>query len=117
MIIRGKIQKGKGVGKKLGFPTLNLAYEGEISGVFAGRVRIGKEVYKAAVHVGEKPTFADKDKTAEAYLLDFEGEIDKDEEIEIEVLDKIRETEVFESLEGLKKQIVKDVELVKGFSY
>lgn len=112
-IIRGRVEKGRGLGKELGFPTLNLAYDGDLRGVFAGRVLIDGRQYKGAVHLGPRPTLADEKLICEVFLLDFEGgEIEG--EVSVEVLEKLRDIIKFEDLEALKAQIAKDVEEIKN---
>ncbi len=112
--LEGKIIKGKGLGKKLEFPTINLAYSGNESGVFKGEVFIDGKKFRAAIHLGTKPTFNDDEKTLEAFLLNFNDDFFSDEllgkKVKVIVLKKTRETKKFASLEELKKQIQKDVE-------
>ena len=58
--IRGKVKKGRAVGRKLGFPTANLHIKGKLlppPGVYSGKVHLGKAQYKAAINIGKRPTF------------------------------------------------------------
>lgn len=55
--IEGNVVKGRGVGKAMGFPTLNVPYEGDLDGVFTGCVYIEEVRYKAAINIGGSPTF------------------------------------------------------------
>lgn len=110
-IISGKIVKGRGLGKKMGFPTLNIPYKGELRGVFVGKVLFDDKFYPAAVSVGPRPTIDDENVFCEAYLLDLNLEIAG--EIKVELLEKIRDIKKFNNLEELKAQIAKDVEFVK----
>lgn len=123
-IISGKLCEGRGVGRKMGFPTLNMLYEGKARGVFAAKVLLeGSEDkgkwFKAAVHIGDRPTFDDPTVICEAFVLDWDGklsngtEMKEGAEIKIETLTRIREIKKFENLEDLKEQIEKDVEFVK----
>ncbi|MBU1152243.1 riboflavin kinase [Patescibacteria group bacterium] len=109
--MKGSVIKGNGVGTKLGFPTLNIAYNGDESGVFVAKVN-GK--YPAVAHVGERPTIGDKKQTLEVHLLNFEGE-DFPQTIEVELLERIRGTVHFGSLEELKAQIALDVQFAKNW--
>lgn len=114
IVICGVTKKGLGLGKTLGFPTINIDYEGELSGVFAGEVEIAGNKFVAAINVGGRPTVAeDGDKLCEAFLLDFCGEIKEGTEVKVHFLRKIREVEKFPNLEALKAQIATDVEFVK----
>lgn len=114
-IISGKIEKGRGMGRKLGFPTLNIAYNGELSGVFAGKVFLNGEWIVAAIHIGSKPTFNDEIKTCEAFLIDWNGDVEAGTPIKIEISKKIRDTKKFDDKESLIKQISEDVEFIKNW--
>ena len=107
--LKGKVLPGAHKGRELGFPTLNIAYDGEESGVYAGRVKIDGKWYGAAVNLGGRPT-VDEQCLCEVHVLEWNGEAG---EIEVELLEKVREVQKFESLEELKEQIEKDVEYVK----
>lgn len=114
-IIEGKLIKGKGVGKTLGVPTLNIIYNGNENGVFAGKVFIDDGEYIAAINLGPRPTFNDEDVLCEAFLLNWTGgEIEHGIRIRVELGKKIRETKRFSNSQELKEQIAKDVEFVKS---
>lgn len=110
-IISGKVVKGRGLGKKMGFPTLNIPYKGKLRGVFVAKVFLNEKSYAAAVSVGPRPTIDDENVFCEAYLLDFDGDIKG--EIKVELVEKIRDIKKFKNLEELKRQIAKDIEFVK----
>ncbi|MDA1060798.1 MAG: riboflavin kinase [bacterium] len=110
-IISGKIVKGRGLGKKMGFPTLNIPYKGSLRGVFAGRVFVDGKWLSCALNIGPRPTINDEKVFLEAYIIDWDGDIG--EGVEIEVLDRIRDIKKFDSLEDLKVQIAKDIEFVR----
>ncbi len=116
--IIGKVRKGRGIGKTIDSPTINLPYSGEMRGVFVGKVFLdpsSDKFEKAAVHLGNRPTFFDEEIICEAYLIDWEGEISIGTEVIIEIFDKIRDIKKFENLMGLKKQIHRDIEFVKNW--
>lgn len=114
-IIEGRIIKGKGVGKTLGFPTINIPYNGKKNGVFAGKVLINGDKYNAAINLGARPTFNDGNVLCEAFLLDWDdGEIEPGTVIKVELFRKIRETKKFSNAQELQRQIFKDVEFVKS---
>ncbi len=112
--INGEIVSGLGLGKKLGFPTINLGYTGELSGVFWGEVLLNEEWIPAAVHVGKKPTVDADLRTLEAYLLDWKDEYQNIGRLNVRLLKKIRDTEKFANLQELKAQIKQDVDFVKS---
>ncbi len=112
--IVAKTIKGKGIGKKLGFPTLNIPCTGDLSGVFVGRVFVNDNWYFAAINIGGRPT-VDDENFCEAFLLDFKGRVANGTEVAMTLGKKIRHVEKFKNLTELKKQIAKDVEFVKNW--
>lgn len=114
-IIEGPIIKGKGVGKNLGFPTINIPYNGKENGVFAGKVFIDDGEYIAAINLGGRPTFNDENVLCEAFLLNWNGgEIKRGTIIRVELFKKIREVKKFTNPDELKLQITKDVAFIKN---
>lgn len=107
-----------GIGKTIDFPTINLPYSGNTRGVFVGKVFLktnSKDFEKAAVHLGNRPTFFDKEVLCEAYLIDWKEEIQVGTEVRIEIFDKIRDVKKFKNLMSLKHQIVQDIEFVRNW--
>ena len=112
--IKGRVQKGFGIGNKLGFPTINLEYSGDNFGVFAAKVFIGDQSYKAAVHVGPRPTFDDEAPVCEVHLLDVEEDFKFEEgELTVELIEQVREVMKFSSGDELREQISRDLEKVQ----
>ncbi len=111
----GKVVKGKGRGKNLGFPTANLEFPSSklipAPGVYAVWVYFKGKKFKGAMNIGTKPTFEDKELTVEVHIFDFKEEI-YGETLEVEIIKRIREEKRFSSLEALKEQIQKDCILI-----
>ena len=105
--------RGKGKGKKLGFPTINLKIEDKInlSGVFAGSLEIDGKIHDGVIFVGKAKTFNRKEKTIEIHLFDFDIEIKENTKAFLSFGKKIREIQKFSSEEELKKAISKDCEM------
>jgi len=111
----GPVIHGAGVGKSLGFPTINIdAGEQQLpaDGVYAGLGRIGGRCCAAAISIGRRPTFGGTDRVVEAFLLDAAGEW-YGEEARLEFLAWLREQRVFGSPEALAEQIENDVKAVR----
>ncbi len=106
--LTGKVISGYQIGRKIGFPTANIAAEvGKLvpkNGVYAARVSKGG---KAVVNIGNRPTFNGNDITIEVHIIDFEGDI-YGENITIEFVSRLRDEMKFASPEELVEQINKD---------
>lgn len=72
---------GRSRARTLGFPTINLHDINTVimeDGVYAARAIINGTVFKTAMFVGESPTFKDKEKSVELYLIGLnEGDVKK----------------------------------------
>jgi len=113
--IDGKIVSGRRIGRKIGFPTLNLPYSGDERGVFVVEASLANDVFKGVASIGRSPTFDVKDLLCEVFLFDFSKEVLSETYISIVLYDKIRDIIKFESVEDLKVQIAKDIEIAKNY--
>jgi riboflavin kinase/FMN adenylyltransferase len=110
--IDGIVEKGAGRGKKLGFPTINIASENRIlpAGVFQTMTEINGRQFPSVTNIGCAPTFQ-----APAAQLKVETHIPGfrrtvyGAKIRLHFLDKIREEREFASVEGLVEQIRRDI--------
>ncbi len=106
MKIKGKVIKGKGEGRKLGFPTANVLLAEKIpSGIFSAEVFFEGKVYQSAVFVSPDNNFL------EAHIFDFTGDL-YGQEIEVLIKDKIRDIVPFESDEQMKALIADDIKKI-----
>lgn len=118
--IVGKVERGKGMGKILGFPTANVnPYHNTIPahGVYAGVCVLedGRK-YISAINVGIAPTIRNKDLTIEAHLIDFNEDI-LGQEVELIFYKHMRPEKKFSSRSELVEAIREDVEYVKHFFF
>lgn len=120
--IVGRVIRGHGDGKKLGFPTANIALTSSLSlpyGVYASRVKIGEKRYNGVLHWGPRVVFGETKPQCEVYIFNFSKNI-YGKHIEVEVVGFIRPSRNFSSLSRMKTQIHKDCrdakELLRGFS-
>jgi riboflavin kinase/FMN adenylyltransferase len=71
--LAGRVVRGAGIGRRLGFPTLNLSVPPGKAlpayGVYAGFAAIGGERLPAAINIGERPTFEPSAVAIEAHIL------------------------------------------------
>lgn len=105
--------KGKGRGKLLGFPTINLEIPknfGIKEGIYAVKVWIKKEEFAGALHFGPIPTFKENEKTLEVFLIDTaNSDIPPSDTFDIETIKYLRPVLSFSNPEDLSKQISEDV--------
>ncbi len=111
--------KGKGRGKGIGFPTINLQIPQNFQlkdGVYGVLVQIEKAFFIGAMHYGPIPVFGETVKSLEIYLIDVLPENFpkiEDIKIRIEVKKYIREIRNFPDPNALSLQIEKDVNEIR----
>lgn len=113
--LAGKVMRGKGIGRTLGFPTANLEVTGLVlppQGVYAGTVELDGRVKPAVLNLGLRPTLPQERAllTAEVHIPGIDQQL-YDRELRFQVTRKLREEIKFKSLEDLQRQIAKDVAL------
>jgi len=115
--VDGIVVRGAGRGRQLGYPTANVHSEPHVAvpadGIYAGRVVLRGERLPAAISVGTNPTFEGRQRTVEAYILDFDEDI-YGVELGVEFLERVRGMERFERVEDLVEQMGRDVEQIRG---
>ncbi len=114
--ISGRVIKGNRLGQQLGFPTANLDTTGRLlppNGVYAGIANIEGNTHRAGINIGFRPTVVSGTQLAytEAHLLNFKGDL-YDEELELEIGEKLREEKKFSSIKELREQIARDIAAV-----
>tara|TARA_Y100000389_G_scaffold126249_1_gene123623 strand:+ start:1117 stop:2043 length:927 start_codon:yes stop_codon:yes gene_type:complete len=115
--IEGKVQKGRQLGKKIGFPTANidikdyiLAYPG-VYGVRVKSVKSSKYI-KGIANLGYRPTFNGKKILLEVHLFNFSGNL-YNKYLTVEFLKFIRKEKKFKNIVQLRKQIKIDLLVAK----
>ena len=115
--VRGKVTRGRSVGRDLGFPTVNMSLpEGRATvatGVYRTAVAVGDSLYTGITNVGVCPTFDAREAHLETFILDFDGDL-YEREITVYFIDYLREEKKFSSPEALRAQIANDREKSKG---
>ena len=115
--ISGEVSHGNGVGRGLGFPTVNLDHaEGRVKlkhGVYRCAALISGELYHAVTNVGVCPTFEERSTHVEAHLIDFDKNV-YGEKIRLYFLGYLREERKFASAEELIAQIETDKNRAKN---
>ena len=110
--LNGLVTTGKHNGEKMDFPTANLKldypYAFPKTGVYFGYAYVLEKKYKAIISVGTHPTIMQLTKPIiEVHIIDFEGII-YGYDIFVELLYFHRNEKLFDSVDDLKNQLLKD---------
>ncbi len=109
--VYGTVVRGRGRGKGLGFPTANLNPHHETlppSGVYAAWGYLDGKKLKGVIHIGERPTFNDKERSLEVHFLNFHKDI-YGKELELIFVAKLRGTQRFKGPKNLARAIKMDI--------
>ncbi len=111
--VEGAVVAGDRRGKGLGFPTANVRPRVPPlvpDGVYAVRVEWQGSSIAGVANIGRNPTFgAGRDRTVEAHLFEFDGDL-YGRRIRVGLVERIRGEQRFDSPQALVAQIRNDVE-------
>jgi len=115
--IKGNVIKGKGIGKKIGFPTANIIIKENYKlipnkGVYLIKAKIKNKSYYGMMNIGNRPTLNGKNETLEVNIFNFNENI-YGKSLKIFFLNKIRNEIKFDSIEKLSNQLQKDKDYCK----
>ena len=122
--VRGTVVHGDARGRELGYPTANLGPDATgmvpADGVYAGWLRRPSlpagdpdAVLPAAVSIGTNPTFDGLQRRVEAYVLDRTDLHLYGEEVVLDLVERLRPTLRFDSVDALVERMHEDVEAVR----
>jgi riboflavin kinase/FMN adenylyltransferase len=120
VFIDGQVLEGKRLGRTLGFPTLNIEVENELTpdhGVYVTAVHIPSfnRTFSAVTNIGVRPTIYENSVTTiESHLLDFTADVYQ-ERVRLFFLSRLREERTFDSTPQLMTQIRRDVEAARDY--
>ncbi len=116
----GIVSKGERVGRKIGYPTINLAPENDLypaGGVYVTQIEIrsfGRR-FDCVTNIGRRPTlYEDYATTIETYVLDFSADV-YGERVRLFFFDRLREERKFPSMGALTEQIGRDIEATRAY--
>ena len=115
--IEGIVEKGRMMGKKIGFPTCNIDIKNYIIakiGVYAVKAKINNrgKTYKGIANLGFRPTFNQKKILLEVNLFNFSGNL-YNKKLSVEFLKFIRGEKKFNGVDDLRNQIKRDLLIAK----
>ncbi len=111
-MLTGAIQKGKGLGRQLDFPTANLHVEETYklvpkNGAYVVQSKIKGIMVYGMMNIGYNPTVLGTEKSIEIHFFDFEQDL-YDQRIQVDILERLRDEHKFDSIDALKEQLAKD---------
>jgi len=125
--VLGQVVPGRGVGRRLGFPTANLDVRREVRlpyGVYAAWAHVENERLPSVANVGSRPTFSGAaasvagqglraDRLVEAHILEPTGREIYGRTVELEFVKKLRDERRFGTDAELAAQIARDAEAAR----
>ena len=113
-MLTGDVKKGKGLGRQLNFPTANLFIKEKYklipkNGVYVVKSILNDKLFYGMMNIGFNPTVNGSSKSIEIHFFDFKADL-YEQNIQIDILERIRDEHKFNSLDELKAQLLKDKE-------
>jgi len=110
--ISGRVVRGLGLGRKLGFPTANVnlkRLQAPIDGIFAARVTgLAERPLDGVASVGTRPTVGGNTALLEVLIFDFDRDI-YGQYITVQFVKRLREERHFGALAAMQRQMHVDV--------
>lgn len=111
-MLTGIVKKGKGLGRTIDFPTANLFIKEDYklipkNGVYIISAFLNNQKVNGMMNIGINPTVNGTSQSIEIHFFNFDENL-YNKEIQVNILERIREEQKFESLEKLKEQLEKD---------
>lgn len=107
----GRVRRGEGLGRKLGYPTANIApgrLHVPLQGIFAVRVRRAPgQRYQGVASLGTRPTVNGSAAVLEVHLFDFSGDL-YGARLEVQFIARLREERYFPDLHKMVEQMHRD---------
>ncbi|MBP3141012.1 bifunctional riboflavin kinase/FAD synthetase [Aliivibrio fischeri] len=109
--ITGRVSHGRKLGRTIGFPTANIPLKrcvSPVSGVYVVQAKDseGKQLGGVA-NIGHRPTVNGARQQLEVHFFDYKGNL-YGQQLDVELLYKLRDEHKFESFDALKQQIELD---------
>ena len=113
-MLTGRVIKGKGLGKKLNYPTANIHIDADYKlipkqGAYIVKSEIDNKTVYGMMNIGTNPTVNGEKESIEVHFFNFNKDI-YDRTLQIGLLKRIRDEQRFESVDMLKIQLERDKE-------
>ncbi|HEX3553571.1 MAG TPA: bifunctional riboflavin kinase/FAD synthetase [Thermoanaerobaculia bacterium] len=120
--LAGVIARGDRMGKRLGWPTINLMTDNKLlpaDGVYASRVFFPSypATFDCVTNIGTRPTvYENYQRVVESHILDFKADV-YGQKIELEFYKRLREERIFPNVMDLSAQIRRDVDATRDYFF
>lgn len=107
----GRVYRGDGRGRVLGYPTANLQVRNELiplTGVYATRLVVDGRTLPSVTNIGSRPTFPGAGPAVETHVLDFDGDL-YHRDVALRLAARLRDERRFSGVEALRARIAEDV--------
>ncbi|MCB9682455.1 MAG: riboflavin biosynthesis protein RibF [Alphaproteobacteria bacterium] len=112
----GPVVRGDARGRRIGFPTANVAPVTELlppAGVYAVRVDVDGTWVSGVANLGDRPTFGPGRGRLEVHLLDFDGDL-YDRVLRVRLVARLRGERAFDGVDALVAQIRRDADAARA---
>ena len=120
--LSGRVIEGKHLGRSIGFPTANIAYDPHDrpwprEGVYVATAQVEGDsaTYLSILNQGRHPTVPEGSPTVEAFLLDYTGPSLYGRRLSLTYQHFLRPEQKFASLEALKAQLLQDQQAARSW--
>ncbi len=116
--LTGEIGHGRALGRRLGMPTINLAFDERKLiprlGVYASKVTLDGQEYISVSNVGKNPTVGGNEVRCETHIIDFDREI-YGERVKVSLCSHLRDEQHFENTAALVTAVMHDIETTRKY--
>src|SRR5690606_28172776 len=112
--LTGTVSEGEKLGRTIGFPSANLVIHEPLKliparGVYAVYGTINGQRLKGMLNIGMRPTVGGLKQTIETHFFNFDQD-SYHQELQLELVARLRDEQKFAGLDALKDQLKKDQE-------
>jgi len=119
--VAGRVEEGRHIGRKLGFPTINMQLGGGICapryGVYLSEISVGGDYMPSITNIGMRPTIPDGSAAVETHIL---GDFEEDaygKTASVRLLKFLRDEMRFETPGKLRLQVEEDIGSAEKWFY
>lgn len=118
-MLTGTVIKGKKLGRQINFPTANIEIDNDYKlipkqGAYIVSATIDGVLVYGMMNIGVNPTVNGTKESIEVHFFNFDKDL-YSQEIQIDLIDRIRDEQKFESVEALKNQLLKDKKIALNY--